>query len=153
MKYIRLGILFQKIGTRKGYVFEASMARPQPKSGLVHPRDIDLFKDLNPALIKSNSTELRPLNAMHLGLMPLGAIFSVIVYYQTSAKKRKGLINKAQKGKRKIFELRMRHFHSKICEMQGYLFCSIMLIIIYYQTSAKKRKALINKAHRVKKNL
>ena len=48
MKYIRLdilfrkigirsGILFQKIGIRKGFVFEASMARPQPKFGQVHP--------------------------------------------------------------------------------------------------------------------
>ena len=34
---IRSGILFPKIGIRNGYVFEASMARPQPKSGQVHP--------------------------------------------------------------------------------------------------------------------
>ena len=31
---IRSGILFQNIGIiRNGYVFEASMARPRPKSG------------------------------------------------------------------------------------------------------------------------
>ena len=34
---IRSGIPFPKIGIRNGYVFEASMARPQPKSGQVHP--------------------------------------------------------------------------------------------------------------------
>ena len=37
MKYIRSDILFRKIGVRNGYVFEASMACPQPKSGQVHP--------------------------------------------------------------------------------------------------------------------
>ena len=35
---ISSGILFQKIGIRNGYVFEASMADPQPKSGQVHPQ-------------------------------------------------------------------------------------------------------------------
>ena len=34
---ISSGILFQKIGIRDGYVFEASMAGPRPKSGQVHP--------------------------------------------------------------------------------------------------------------------
>ena len=34
---IRSGILFQNIGIRNRYVFEASMARPRPKSGQVHP--------------------------------------------------------------------------------------------------------------------
>ena len=34
---MRLGLRFPKIGIRNGYVFEASMARPQPKSGQVHP--------------------------------------------------------------------------------------------------------------------
>ena len=32
-----IGYTFQKIGIRKGYVFEASMAGPRPKSGQVHP--------------------------------------------------------------------------------------------------------------------
>ena len=35
---IRSGILFQEIGIRNGHVFEASMVRPRPKSGQVHPR-------------------------------------------------------------------------------------------------------------------
>ena len=30
-------LLFQKIGIRNGYVFEASMVRLRPKSGQVHP--------------------------------------------------------------------------------------------------------------------
>ena len=34
---ISSGILFQKIGIRNGYVFEASMAGSRPKSGQVHP--------------------------------------------------------------------------------------------------------------------
>ena len=34
---IRSGILFQKSGIRNGYVVEASMARPRPKFGQVHP--------------------------------------------------------------------------------------------------------------------
>ena len=36
---IRSGILFQLIGIRNGYVFAASMARPRPKSGQVHPQE------------------------------------------------------------------------------------------------------------------
>ena len=39
---IRSGILFQKIGIRDVYVFEASMARPRPKSGQVHPPGQDV---------------------------------------------------------------------------------------------------------------
>ena len=42
MKYIRSDILFQKIGIRNGYVFEATVARPRPKSGQVHPRDNEI---------------------------------------------------------------------------------------------------------------
>ena len=34
---IRSGILSQKSGIRNGYVVEASMARPRPKIGHVHP--------------------------------------------------------------------------------------------------------------------
>ena len=34
---IRSGIHLEKIGIRNGYVFEASMARPRPKSGQVPP--------------------------------------------------------------------------------------------------------------------
>ena len=33
---IRSGIPFWKIDTRKGYVFEALVARPQPECGQVH---------------------------------------------------------------------------------------------------------------------
>ena len=34
---VKLGIHFEKIGIRNGYLFEASMARPRPKSGQVSP--------------------------------------------------------------------------------------------------------------------
>ena len=34
---ISSGIPFPKSDIRNGYVFEASMARPRPKSGQVHP--------------------------------------------------------------------------------------------------------------------
>ena len=47
---IRSGILFQKIGIRNGYVFKASMARPLPKSGQVHPPGAMNASALNTAL-------------------------------------------------------------------------------------------------------
>ena len=40
---IKSGIRFGKIGARNGYVFEASMARPLPKSGQVPPSARDFL--------------------------------------------------------------------------------------------------------------
>ena len=36
-KWYKVGYIFLNIGVRNGYVFEASMARPRPKSGQVPP--------------------------------------------------------------------------------------------------------------------